>query len=290
MPVAEPLIANVSDTALWVATYRAMESERKDALFQDPFARRLAGERGEAIVRAMPQGRSLAWPMVVRTVLLDELVTRLVTTERADAVLNLAAGLDTRAWRMDLPASLHWYDVDLPGIMEYKRSVMDGERPKCVHENRVADLTDPAVRASLFAEVGSRHERVIVIAEGLLVYLTAAEVTALARDLSQQRAFRWWLIDLASPALLEFMNKRWQRPLSGGTARMRFGPAEGTGYFVPLGWRELEYRSLWHESIRLKRTMPMAWLWNFIGRFAPAKRREEMQRFSGVVLMENTHA
>ncbi len=43
----EAAIRNVSDTALWVAMYRAMESERADALFYDPYARVLAGERGE---------------------------------------------------------------------------------------------------------------------------------------------------------------------------------------------------------------------------------------------------
>ena len=64
-------LRHVSDTALWVAMYRAFESERPDALFRDPYARRLAGERGDAIVRTLPRGRSLAWPMVVRTAAMD---------------------------------------------------------------------------------------------------------------------------------------------------------------------------------------------------------------------------
>src|SRR4249920_2369696 len=63
-------IRNVSDTALWVAIYRAMESERPDALFNDPYARRLGGERGEAIARTMPEGH---WPIVVRTAVMDEI-------------------------------------------------------------------------------------------------------------------------------------------------------------------------------------------------------------------------
>ena len=64
-------ITHVSDTARWVAIYRAMESERPDALFRDPYARRLAGPRGEEIVRAMPHGRAMAWPMIVRTAVMD---------------------------------------------------------------------------------------------------------------------------------------------------------------------------------------------------------------------------
>ena len=77
MATANP-IRNVSDTALWVAIYRAMESERPDAIFHDPYARRLGGERGQAIVDAMPQGASMSWPMVVRTAVMDEIVLRCV--------------------------------------------------------------------------------------------------------------------------------------------------------------------------------------------------------------------
>jgi hypothetical protein len=99
---SENPIRNVSDTALWVAIYRAMESERPDAIFRDPYARRLGGERGQAIVDAMPRGKVMSWPMVVRTAVMDEIVLRCVR-QGAATVLNLAAGLDARPYRLDLP-------------------------------------------------------------------------------------------------------------------------------------------------------------------------------------------
>ena len=43
------LVRNISDTAMWAAAYRARETERPGALFRDPFAKRLAGPRGEQI-------------------------------------------------------------------------------------------------------------------------------------------------------------------------------------------------------------------------------------------------
>src|SRR5258708_37998530 len=92
-------ISSVSDTARWVAMYRAMESERSDALFHDPYARRLAGEAGEKILSAMPQGRRWAWPMITRTAGMDEIIMRLGTEHGADPGLNLAAGLAARAYR-----------------------------------------------------------------------------------------------------------------------------------------------------------------------------------------------
>jgi hypothetical protein len=135
-------LANISDTARWVAMYRVMESERKDALFHDPFARRLAGARGEEILAAMPRGRSFAWPMIVRTSLFDEIILRLAG--QIDTVLNLAAGLDARPYRLDLPPSLKWIDVDLPPMIDYKRGMLADQKPRCEMEYVALDLADRA--------------------------------------------------------------------------------------------------------------------------------------------------
>jgi len=61
MPAPHAEALPVSDTARWVAIYRAVETERPDALFRDPWARKLAGPEGEAIVNAMPRGRQTGW-------------------------------------------------------------------------------------------------------------------------------------------------------------------------------------------------------------------------------------
>ena len=279
-------ITHVSDTARWVAMYRAMESERPDALFHDPYARRLAGEAGEAILRAMPQGRRWAWPMIVRTAVMDELILRAVARDDVDTVLNLAAGLDARPYRLDLPAQLRWVDADLEGILSYKEGQLAGERPRCRLEFAKADLTDAAARRALFSRVGTSARRALVITEGLLVYLQPADVAALARDLAVHPAFQWWLIDLASPALLQWLQRTWGGKLRAGNAPMIFAPAESTRFFEPHGWREAEYRAMLDEATRLERAPRMAWLWRLLGWFAPKARREEFKRFSGVVLLE----
>src|ERR1051325_5307588 len=105
-------IENVSDTARWVAVYRAMETERPDAIFRDPFAARLAGEHGARIVDTIPRGRQMAWTMITRTAVFDEIIMGAVRGKGVDLVLNLAAGLDARPWRLDLPPRLRWVDVD----------------------------------------------------------------------------------------------------------------------------------------------------------------------------------
>jgi methyltransferase (TIGR00027 family) len=285
MSEANP-IRNVSDTALWVAIYRAQESERPDAIFHDPYARRLGGERGQAIVDTMPRGKTMGWPMVVRTAVMDEIVLRCVQ-QGAATVLNLAAGLDARPYRLDLPASLRWLHVDLPDMIDYFRSHMSGETPRCQLEFIAADLREAEARRDVFAQA-AQHGPVLVITEGLLIYLETQNVAELARDLHDIARAKWWLSDLASPMLLKFLERQWQPMLKQGNAPFLFGPADNTGFFAPFGWREVEFRPHWDESMRLKRTMPNAWIWNVLRWLQTKKRREAMNRFSGIMLLEST--
>lgn len=280
-------IRNVSDTALWVAIYRAMESERSDAIFHDPYARRLGGARGEAIVREMPDGAATAWTMVVRTAVMDEIVARCVR-EGTKTVLNLAAGLDARPYRMDLPASLRWIHVDMPEMLAYFRDGMSDETPRCRLEFAAADLRDAQVRRDLFADA-AKEGPVLVITEGLLIYLQPEDVAALARDLHDVAKARWWLSDLASPMLLKRIEKRWSPKLRDGNAPFLFGPAESTGFFKPFGWQESEFRPHWDESIRLKRTMRGVWFWRLMMALQSDAKRELSRRMSGIMLLHSEH-
>ncbi len=285
---ADLRIENISDTARWVALYRAIESERPDAHFRDPYARRLLGEDGEAVARSVPSFRSGLWAMVVRTCLFDEMIERAVREDGVDTVVNLAAGLDARPWRMKFPAALRWVDVDLPDILAYKARTLASDRPACGYEAAACDLREATSRRNLFERVGKASTKALVLTEGLLVYLTAEQAGALAADLHAPASFHSWVIDLTSPKLLEFLQKRWGDTLEKGRAPLQFAPAEGTGFFRRYGWREVEFRSSWDEAKRLRRRMRGAWLWDLISPFTSAERREEGRRMSGVVRLERT--
>lgn len=288
MPAQTPpanSIRNVSDTALWVAIYRAMESERPDALFHDPYARRLGGARGEAIVRELPEGRAMAWSLIVRTAVIDEQVLRCVR-EGARTVLNLAAGLDARPYRLPLPADLRWIHVDMPDMVEHFREGMAGETPRCRLEFAAADLRDADTRRRIFADA-AREGPVLVITEGLLIYLDAEDVAALAQDLHTIVGARWWIADLASPELLKRLEKTLSARVSEGNAPFRFAPAEGTGFFSPHGWREIEFRSHWDESLRLDRTIRGVWFYRLMLSLLPW-RRERARRMAGMMLLRST--
>ncbi len=276
-------IKNISDTARWVAAYRALESERPDALFQDPFARLLAGERGQEIFRAVCSGESDARLMAVRTRVLDEFILQAIKKEDVDTVLNLAAGLDTRPYRMPLSVSLQWLEVDLPEILSYKEQKLTSEQPVCALELVKLDLCERTSRNELFLQVNTGAKQVLVVTEGLLVYLTPMQVGSLAADLHAQSNFRWWLIDLPSPLSLKLLQMRWNKYLAVANARLQFAPEEVSEFFLPHGWRVVDVRPYLEEAYRLKREVPLVWISRLTARF-PTKNLFEI--CGGIVLLE----
>jgi methyltransferase (TIGR00027 family) len=271
-------VSNVSDTARWVAVYRAWESARLDALFNDPYAKLLAGERGEAIARQMPAQARSGWPMVARTKLIDDLVQTRVT-KGCDCVINLAAGLDTRPYRLDLPHSLRWIEVDLPALIEEKEELLANAQPRCQLRRIKVDLTDTQARVAALQDALGPSTQALVIAEGLLVYLDDAQVRDLSRDIAALAGVNGWILDLGSPAILEMMRKGMGATLKN--APLKFAPENGIAFFEALGWRVAEVHSIFHAAVRFRR---LPW---FLKLFAllpkPNPRKLGKARWSGVV-------
>jgi methyltransferase (TIGR00027 family) len=280
--MGQPLITNVSDTARWVAAYRAMETRRSDALFRDPLAERLAGERGRAMAAQSPRLTRNGWPLITRTKLIDDLIGACVA-EGCDRVLNLAAGLDTRPYRLALPAALTWIEADLPALLDEKERLLAGERPVCALTRERVDLAEEPARGA-FIERAVRGSRTLVITEGLLQYLHEEVVCELGRDLARREGVRWWITDVTSPAILTMLRKEMGDKLA--QAPMHFAPPNGVAFFEALGWRALEIRSMFHEAARLRRS-PLL-LRPFALLPAPDPRRPGRARWSAVVRLERT--
>jgi methyltransferase (TIGR00027 family) len=268
-------IETISDTALGVAFCRAIESERSDALFNDPFARTLAGERGAQIIRAAGGGPSAGAGIVARTCLIDRLILQKIA-QGVDTVLNLGAGLDTRPYRLPLSESVHWIEVDLPAILSYKQQKLGNAHSGCLLERISLDLTDLDQRNHLFSRISTEASSVLVLTEGLLVYLTPKQAAALALDLHLQPNFRWWISDLTSPLTLKVMQLIWNRKLAAVNSMLQFAPQDATQFFQPYGWQVEQFHSFWQELHSLNRTI----------RFGRILRSLPIFQKDGVVLLE----
>lgn len=243
------VIANISDTARWVAEYRAQESTRPDALFHDPYAAVLSGERGRIIADEARRTFGNGWFFIARTKLIDDLIMECLAAG-CDRVINLAAGLDTRPYRLDLPPSLDWIEVDLAEIIEEKTQVLAKESPRCQLTRVTVDLTDADARRDCLAEATKGASKALVITEGLLLYLDAAEVGALTADLKRPE-IAWWIADIIGPAIVKLAGVAALRGKLNN-APLTFGPANGIGFFEQAGWTV--------DSI--KSQLPAAAKWN----------------------------
>lgn len=283
-------IADITDTARLIAYYRAVESERADALFRDPFARLLAGKRGEEIAQRLPGARQSAWITSVRTRVLDEMIVQAVdggvdSVDSVDTVLNLAAGLDTRPYRLALPASLKWIEVDLPAILSYKQEKLADEQSSCLLEQIPLDLAMSEERKRLFARVGAEARRVMVITEGFLLYMTPDQVVALAHDLYAVTSFVWWLTDLAPPAMVKMLSPALRSHLARGRIRMQFAPEEGAEFFRSSGWSIAEFRESREETYSLGREMPFGWLLGLLIGLAAKRGQQAVSKTGGFLLL-----
>ncbi len=179
-----------------------METERSDGLVRDPFAAKLAGEKGMALARSMSAGVEwMSFGIGLRSRFIDELLMHALAQGTVSTVLNLGAGLDTRPWRLDLPRDLRWIEVDFPAMLDYKAGALSGEVPRCRLERASADLSEHADRRRVIELAAAGSTGTLMLTEGLLMYLAATTVQALATDTLATSAFRFWLLDVTSPFL-----------------------------------------------------------------------------------------
>ena len=281
----EPLVRDISDTARWVAIFRAEESDRPDAVFHDPYARMLAGERGEQIANAIEFSRVNSWSFVARTYLFDEFIQQHVAAGY-DMIVNLACGLDTRPYRLPFPPKLKWVEVDLPPILNYKTSMLANEKPNCQLSRIELDLSNRKERKKLLMQLGKESEKALIVTEGLMIYLTDYEVAELALDLADEEHFRRWAFDMVSPGLLVMTQKEMGSYLKEGNTLFQFAPAEGEGFFKRYGWKLLQSNSCLKAGSQLNRLAN-----EDLKEFAKLPEPEGPKGafpWSGVCLFENT--
>ena len=278
-------IQDITDTALLTAFARAKESERSDALFKDPFAESMAGDRGATLAAESPNFQTMVASIGCRTHVFDELLLKVIERNGVQLVLNLAAGLDARPFRMKLPSSLSWLDADLESVLDYKSHCLGNAQPVCGYEQVPVDLRDSEdVRAVL--EHADCTDVALVLTEGLLVYLNEPTVVSLAEGLRATRSIQWWITDIAGPRALAMMASSWGKLLEG--AEFQFAAADAPAFFARRGWRETEFRSSQEEAQRLGRAPEQGFVSKMALRAAPPRVREEIRRLSGISVLART--
>ena len=222
----------VATTARLTAAMRALESRRPDRLFDDPLAATLAGEQGMAMLAHAEAGDIIP----VRTRWVDEQITA-VLDGPIDQVVILAAGMDTRAWRLEALAGVRLLELDRPELLALKAELSGGWTPLAERTPLGVDLTGPWPDA--LAAAGHDPSRPTCwLVEGLLQYLPAPQVERLLERTTALSAPGSHLVtDVVGAALLEVLRPS---PMLTRFAELGmpwvFGSDDPAGLVAAHGW------------------------------------------------------
>lgn len=233
----------VASTALWTAADRGRESARPDHLFVDPWADALAGEEGRALMERMdarfpiPGGSPV---MAIRTRYLDDALLDAVAGSAIRQVVLVAAGMDTRAYRLSWPDDVTVYEVDRPAVLAHKESVLADAGAKPMAAARVGVGVDlVGLWTTELLSAGLRvDEPTVWVAEGLCVYLAESEVAALLDVLWAHSApGSQLLVDIVGRSTLDFpFFADWFEALRAEGAPWRFATDTPESFLAEHGW------------------------------------------------------
>lgn len=279
----EELIHHISDTARWIAGYRAQETERPDAVFRDPYANRLAGERGREMVAATPNMEAMALAIVVRTCAMDRLIGMAIS-EGVDTIINLGAGLDARPYRMKLPQHLRWVEVDFQSVIQYKEKQLAGEKAACQLQRISADLSNNMERKNLFAKLGAETKKALILTEGVVAYLTNDQAAQLSRELYATPAFHFWIMDYSRGGFRKRQRSKKFDEMMKRTPVL-FTEKDPIGFFSSHGWNVKENVFLLDEANRIGRSLPLKFPWTLLMRLFPKIRKVANKAYSFVMFV-----
>ncbi|UWP87578.1 class I SAM-dependent methyltransferase [Dactylosporangium fulvum] len=227
----------VQATAYAAAACRAAESRRPRPRLSDPLAELFTPSGAAAqVARLADAGLD---EVVGRTVLIDRMLAEALDRWPGAAVVNLGAGFCTRPYRMRLPGCRETVEADDPAVIELKSRALHGRQPTCPVRRVGLDVRDETAVTAVVDEAG-RSGDVIVVTEGLLVYLPTGAVTALAATLTSRTAVVHWLADIVSEGSARQMRTIAGR-VPGGLSLF------GLDSLAPLeepGWQVVGYRAL----------------------------------------------
>ncbi|WP_151727247.1 class I SAM-dependent methyltransferase [Thermogemmatispora aurantia] len=192
----------ISVTAFLKAAARAVESQRPDRLFDDPWAALLASREGFSILE---KGEDRGASIVVRTHYFDEWLQRLTHEEGLRQIVLPAAELDRRAFRLSWPPATRFFELDLPAVVLYKeaRLQVHQAQPRCQRTILAVDLTSSNWENQLQQAGFQPALPSVWLVEGLFFYLPLEQTRQLLARLSRLAAPGSWLgFDAIQSAML----------------------------------------------------------------------------------------
>ena len=218
-------VTGVPETMIQTLYARAKESGKENAKIHDDMAAEMVSRLDYDFSKA-DQDMAMNYGVIARTIVLDEMVEKYLSGHPNTIVVNIASGLDTRCYRMQ-EKYVRWYNVDLPETMKIREKFLTENGP-------VYQIAKSAMDASYTNEMEYGGENVLVIIEGLSMYLSEADVLQMMSIIEKTFQNVTVMIETMSPFVVKHIK---EKSIEGSHAKFTWGVKNGKIYrdlFLPL--------------------------------------------------------
>ena len=208
-------VTGVPETMIQTLYARASESNRENPKIKDDIATEIVSKLDYDFSNAK-KDKAMSSGVIARTIVLDEMVGQYLDSHPDTIVVNIACGLDTRCYRIK-GKYLRWYNIDLPETMQIREKFLTENGP-------IYQIAKSAMDASYTENIEFSKENVLVIIEGLSMYLSEADVRQMFAIISQTFETATVYIEVMSPFMVQHMK---EKSIEGSRAKFTWGVKNG---------------------------------------------------------------
>lgn len=208
-------IEGVPETMLQTLYARAKESQKQPHYIYDEKAIEIVSGL-DYDFSAADKDALMSKGVLARTILLDKMVGEWLSANSGTVVVNIACGLDTRCYRM-AGKYVRWYNLDLPETIEVRQRFLPEDGP-------IYQISRSAMDGGWASEIEQSTEPVLVIIEGLTMYLEQADVQRIFWIIGKRFAHATVFVETMAPFVVKHIK---EKSIEGSKAKFTWGIEDG---------------------------------------------------------------
>lgn len=208
-------VSGVPETMLQTMYARAKESEKEHPYIYDKAAVEIVSRLDYDFSNA-DKDSMMSSGVIARTILLDGMVEEFLSSHPGTIVVNIACRMDTRCYRVEGQYK-YWYNIDLPETIEIRNRFLKEDGP-------VFQIAKSATDASYTEEICYHDEPVLVVVEGLTMYLQEEDVKQIFHIVYEKFEKATVFVETMSPFVSAHVK---EKSIQGSQAKFTWGVKNG---------------------------------------------------------------
>ena len=208
-------VKGVPETMIQTLYARAKETSQKNPKIKDEMAVSIVKQLDYDFSQT-EQDKTMSSGVIARTIVLDKMVEEYLDKHKNTITINIACGLDTRCYRMKGKYK-HWYNLDLPETMSIRKQFLTETGP--IYQIAKSDMDETYTNT-----INYEGEDVLVIIEGLTMYLTEDDVKKIFCIIEHAFSNVTTMVEVMSPFMVKHIS---EKSIEGSRAKFTWGIKNG---------------------------------------------------------------